>query len=137
MASPDLEESAAVLQPLEPRVLLSAALDPSFNGTGVASGLTASPSSAYRHPMLIQPDGKVVAGGGQGFLPGFRVRRRNAGGTADKSFGGTGAVNVNFSGASDTSMVDGIAMDEQGRIIVVGYVKCGVHWEFAVARLTP
>lgn len=87
------------LEALEDRCLLNAgSLDPTFgNGAGyVTTSLGAGNSAAT---VLIQPDGKILAAGGETAGPGnFFVTRYNTDGSLDTSFGASGVANAAFPG---------------------------------------
>lgn len=106
-------------------------LDPSF-GTGgkVVSNLLTSTSGDSR-AMAIQPDGKIIAVGASTPATGeeFALMRYNADGTLDASFGQGGVTTTQFTMINPYSrqtevgnaIAEGVAIDDQGRIVVAGY----------------
>src|SRR5271163_2250377 len=84
------------VETLEDRCVPSAAgsLDPTFgNGAGFVTTSLADGNSAAA--VLIQPDGKILAAGGESGGPGnFFVARYNSDGSLDTSFGASGAANA-------------------------------------------
>jgi uncharacterized delta-60 repeat protein len=114
-------------------------LDPSFNGTGshvgtAAEGLIFS-NAENRIPMVVQSDGKIVAGGSRGGA--MTLVRYNADGTIDTSFGNNGFVTRQFAGtpagAPGTSGAVAMTQDGSGNILVAGY---GGSQSMVVARFT-
>jgi uncharacterized delta-60 repeat protein len=98
--------------------------------------------------MVVQPDGKIVAAGRFNFqvrITGtqdlnFQLARYNTDGTLDPTFGSGGLVSTDFEENSD-DLANGIALQSDGRIVVVG--QSGPHLSqfsgpldttFAVAR---
>jgi uncharacterized delta-60 repeat protein len=114
-------------------------LDPSFNGTGyhvgtAAEGLIFS-NAENRIPMIVQADGKIVAGGSRGGA--MTLVRYNVNGTIDASFGSGGFATKQFagtpSGAPGASGVVAMTEDAAGNIIAAGF---GGSQSMAVARFT-
>ena len=68
-------------------------LDTTFNGTGYHVGSAAEntifSNAENRIPMIVQADGKIVAGGARGGL--MTLVRYNANGTIDTTFGTMGS----------------------------------------------
>ena len=88
-------------------------------------------------PIAIQADGKVIVVGvsnhgatGNDFL----VQRYNADSSIDTSFGNAGTVIIDFGSSDDVAT--GVAVQQDGKIIVVGYtLRPNGNYNFAVARL--
>jgi uncharacterized delta-60 repeat protein len=124
------------LEALEDRCLLNAgALDPTFGNGGLAVAPIRG-NGLGNTAVVVQPDGKIVAGGGSG-APGyneFALVRYNANGSLDTAFGNNGVVLTSV--GSTTSYLEGLAIDGSGNIVAVGssLVSPG---EFAVARYLP
>jgi uncharacterized delta-60 repeat protein len=125
------------LEALEDRCLLSAgALDPTFGNGGKA---LASPYLSGISAVLLQPDGKIVVGGGSGNMT---LLRYNADGTLDTTFGGSGTGKASSPVAPS---VYGLTLQNDGKIVAVGtatvQTKVGKQVVndsvFAVARFTP
>ncbi|MDX3539480.1 calcium-binding protein [Streptomyces sp. MB09-01] len=113
-------------------------LDPTFGGGDgmVTTDLGASEAAA---DVAVQPDGKIVAVGGDttDFFGNFAAVRYNADGSLDTTFGDGGKVSTDIAGGSDTA--NGVALQADGKIVVVGTsenLEGGVAW-FTVVRYNP
>lgn len=113
----------------------SGALDPSFGGgTGKVSPVFGGDETG----MVLQPDGKIVmVGGGSGFGADFGLARYNVDGTLDTGFGpdGTGFVTTDLAGSNDDARA--VALQSDGKIIVVGMSRVGSTDDFALVRYLP
>ena len=78
--------------------------------------------------LAIQADGKIVVAGGAG----YGVARFNSDGTLDASFGGDGKVMTDFTSGSDYA--PGVAIQADGKIVVVGTAGSWPDTKFALAR---
>jgi uncharacterized delta-60 repeat protein len=107
------------------------ALDPSF-GTG---GLVTTDFGAVdqARAVAVQPDGKIVAAGvGTGNVN-FAVARYNPDGSPDPTFGGgDGLIDIPVT-IGDAAT--GVAVQPDGRIVVVGFTDDGVDTDFAAVRV--
>jgi len=103
-------------------------LDPTFSHDGTR--LT-SFSSVYdaATDVAIQPNGKIVAVGTAAMESRFAVARYQPDGSLDRSFGSRGKVTTNVGPSDDFAF--GVAIQPDGRIVVVGYTSRG---DFAVVR---
>jgi uncharacterized delta-60 repeat protein len=114
-------------------------LDPGFNGSGIHVGSagegTIFANSENRIPMIVQADGKIVAGGSRGGA--LTLVRYNVNGTIDSTFGSGGFVAQQFSGTPagslGTSGAVAMTQDASGNIIVAGF---GGSQAMIVARYT-
>jgi uncharacterized delta-60 repeat protein len=101
-----------------------------FVVTDIAGGVD------WASAALLQADGKIVVAG-YGMVEGlnrFVTVRYNADGGLDTSFGGgEGFVTVPFSGGE--SLVEGLAMDSEQRLVVAGHVARPAGFDIAVMRL--
>jgi uncharacterized delta-60 repeat protein len=98
-------------------------LDPGFGEDGIVTMGVAGGAQA----MALQTDQKIV-GLGQRVLA-----RYNADGTRDQTFGIGGEVAIQLPGSVD--MMQGVAIQADGRIVAVGYTRIGgTRDDFAVAR---
>lgn len=97
--------------------------------------------------LAFQPDGKLVVAGTSTDLSGpdttgddFTVFRLNRDGEFDKSFGSDGLVTIGFTTPFGTPVLveaaSGIALQPDGKIVVVGTAWVGDTEDFAVIRLT-
>ncbi len=106
-------------------------LDPSFSGDGKAtqdSGVNA---------IALQPDGKIVAVSGyhtgdSSNYSDFSITRYLADGTLDTGFGSGGVVNTDVTGESEVPY--GVAVQEDGKIVVAGDWYHGSQRDFVLVR---
>ena len=84
--------------------------------------------------VAIQADGKIVAAGfsSNGANYDFAVIRRNADGTLDAAFDGDGKMTTPIGISTDTA--NGLAIQADGKIVVVGRTVAGSFADFAVVR---
>lgn len=112
-------------------------LDVSFG----VNGFVMVPNSveSYLYGVAIQPDGKIVAAGGNDYngIPttnnDFTVLRLNADGSRDTSFGTDGRVTTDFHGYDDVAEAD-VVIQPDGKIIAAGLSYNGRDYDFALAR---
>ena len=94
--------------------------DNTFGTDGVATFLTAG-GFDYLETAALQADGKILLAGYSNTLGSDIVLLRvNADGTLDNTFDGDGQVITNFNGAASTDRAFGIAVQSDGRILLVG-----------------
>jgi uncharacterized delta-60 repeat protein len=103
--------------------LPNGALDPSFGGSGKVANNALRPAVA----MARQSDGKLVVLSEQS-----RLSRYNADGTLDLGFGTNGVAIATFNNNSD--ILRGLALQSDGKIVVVGRAFGGTLDDFGVAR---
>ncbi|MBK8039987.1 MAG: cadherin-like beta sandwich domain-containing protein [Verrucomicrobiaceae bacterium] len=110
-------------------------IDPDFGTTGIV-GAPIGTSNDYGHAVAVQADGKTVVAGfiDSATINDFAVARFNTDGTPDASFGTGGKVTIDFFGDSDYGRA--VALQPDGKIIVVGQAYTGGRRFFALARLT-
>jgi uncharacterized delta-60 repeat protein len=109
----------------------SGALDPSFGGTGKVSTAFGGDDTG----MVLQSDGKIImVGGTAGTGSDFALARYDTDGTLDETFGaaGTGLVTTDLSGTADDARA--VALQSDGKIIVVGSSRVGTNDDFAIVR---
>ena len=94
-------------------------LDTSFDGDGKVT-TSISSGNAASSSVAIQANGKIVAAGTSDDPNGdFALVRYNPNGSLDTTFGGgDGITNVDFNNSGDVA--NGMALDSQGRAVVVG-----------------
>jgi len=99
------------------RYTSSGVLDSSFGSGGKQRVNFGGVDSA--RDVVVLPDGKILVVGAANNEQDFGLVRLNANGLVDKTFGtrGDGTVTTNFSG---TDFAEAVAVDSQGRIVVVG-----------------
>jgi uncharacterized delta-60 repeat protein len=108
------------------------ALDLGFNGTGTvltSIGGNGDQGSA----VAIQSDGRIVVAGVSfsGMNNDFAVVRYNTDGSLDTSFDGDGKVTTSF---GTDSIVNSVAIQSDGKIVVAGGNFTGAAFDFAVVR---
>ncbi|MEW6268985.1 MAG: hypothetical protein AB1689_06765 [Thermodesulfobacteriota bacterium] len=114
------------------RYTATGALDPTFDGDGkVTLGLVGADEAAA---IAIQTDGKIVlAGYAIGQQEDFLVVRLLADGALDPAFNGGAPLLIKFGTGQERA--NGIALQPDGKILVVGRTRIGSVFHFAVARL--
>jgi uncharacterized delta-60 repeat protein len=110
-------------------------LDPTFGTNGIVTTDLGTPQDGA-NGVLIQPDGKIIAGGTarEDFPIGanFALARYLPNGALDPSFGSGGKVITDFSGRSD--IIRGIALQTDGRIVAAGASALDFSFDFALAQ---
>jgi uncharacterized delta-60 repeat protein len=94
----------------------------------------------YLTAMTLQPDGKIVAAGyterqSLGNTT-FALARFNVDGSADAGFGSSGAIATTFPDVNDLDRGIGVALQSDGKIVVVGETISVSDYNFGVARYT-
>jgi uncharacterized delta-60 repeat protein len=125
------------------RLTANGELDTGFIGGGSAQ-LAIGPSGGIAKAIAVQPDGKIILGGGCGNVTSvdFCVARLNPNGTFDASFKGPNATpgNGRFPVVM-TPFADGfarLALQPDGKIVLAGYCAkdaTNTLFNFCVARL--
>jgi uncharacterized delta-60 repeat protein len=108
-------------------------LDTSFNGSGIVTTDLGSNEDNARS-LILQTDGKIVAAGyySNGSNRDFAWVRYNNNGSLDTSMNGTGIITTAIGSGGDDAV--GVAVQADGKIVVVGYSFNGSNLDFAVAR---
>jgi len=108
-------------------------LDTTFAANGFTRQASDFGSSDGISATAIQTDGKIVAVGGvnYGDLNGCAVVRYNADGSIDTTFDTDGKTIVQIGGEFNCSDT---AVQSDGKIVVVGYIRIGSIYNFAVFR---
>jgi uncharacterized delta-60 repeat protein len=108
-------------------------LDTTFNGTGKRTDPIGSASDSAG-AVAIDAQGRIVVAGvsGNGTDNDFAVARYNPNGTLDTTFNGTGKRTDPIGSSDDAPRA--MAIDAQGRIVVVGTTFNGSDNDFAVVR---
>ncbi|HSI52540.1 MAG: hypothetical protein ACAH21_05745 [Ramlibacter sp.] len=112
-------------------------LDTGFNGDGIV--LTDFFSSYdIANAATMQPDGKILLAGftiDAGNQRDFALARYNADGTLDTTFGGTGkVVTPVMSSAVEPDEANGLVVQPDGKILVVGSTSSNTTSDFALVR---
>lgn len=111
------------------------AQDSTFGVNGLVTTSFNSQHNACR-TVVVQPDGKILAGGGNGDFymnSSFLLSRYNTDGSLDPAFGGDGMVVTNFDFNFNCG-INRIVLQEDGKIVAVGYSKVGSVIQPALAR---
>ena len=113
-----------VLQSLSQPINTAGLLDKTFGGVGYSTK-NFSGGADYAAAVALQQDGKIVVTGGTNINAGpsgvFATMRYNTDGSLDPTFGnGTGYVTTSISGAGYVNGAYGVAIQADGKIIVVG-----------------
>lgn len=117
------------------RFTASGALDSSFGSGGVAVTDAGSLTSDHGHAVAVQPDGKIlVAGSSATTAADFLLARYTSAGALDTSFGSGGIVTTSFGSGHDDAY--GMALQSDGRIVLVGRTANGATFDWAAARYT-
>lgn len=108
-------------------------LDSSFDTDGKVTTSIGS-GFALANAVAIQPDGKIVAAGQSynGSNADFALARYNTDGSLDTSFDGDGIVVTPIGDISDIAR--GVAIQADGKIVVVGFSGNAGHDNFSLAR---
>ena len=112
-------------------------LDTSFDGDGK---LTTDIGSRfdYGNSVAIQTDGKIIVAGISSVElntfkdPDFALVRYNVDGSIDFSFDLDGRVTTDFGSSNDIG--NSLAIQSDGKIVVVGYISDGISKELTVTR---
>lgn len=119
-------------------------LDQSFGINGKVDTLFPAQTTTFRprsgiSMIVIQPDGKIVAGGyafvspnGVSGAQAFALTRYNTDGSLDSSFGNGGKLTTYFNGNED---IKALALQPDGKIVAAGFTDIGSgNFAFALAR---
>lgn len=100
-------------------------LDASFGSGGVITTILGSLGAAYG--VAVQPDGKIVAAGyaNHGGNYDFALVRYTASGALDPSFGSRGTVLTDIGGSGSHDVGRSVAVQPDGKVIVVGQSNAG------------
>lgn len=109
----------------------SGVLDPSFGRGGIVLTPFGGNLDAAVAGLGLQPDGKIVAGGGVGDR--ITLARYRPDGSLDRAFGSRGIATTTL---ADNARVGAITLQPDGRIVVAGGTGTGEEG-FLVARYTP
>ena len=119
------------------RFNLDGSLDNSFGVAGLVTTSFTTPGDDVGSGIAVQADGKIVVMGTSNSGSGnseFAVARFNDDGSLDPSFSGDGRVTLSFTAGDDVG--SGIAVQSDGKIVVVGTTDDLSNTWFAVARFT-
>src|SRR5436190_17691730 len=88
----------------------------------------------YGSTLAVQADGRIVVAGfnDMGPIYGFVLARYTSDGAQDSTFGTSGIVSSPFSGGDNWP--NAVAMQADGKIVVVGYAEGSLEGDFAIVR---
>jgi len=109
------------------------ALDASFGAGGKLT--TTFGGTETGSAVAIQTDGKIVVVGNTSLFHDFAIARYNPDGTLDLDFSGDGKTTVDFGFTADDEQATGVAIQDDGKIVVGGFATIGGDVDFVVARL--
>jgi uncharacterized delta-60 repeat protein len=115
-------------------------LDTSFGAGGKVTTTFGATSSDGAEAVVLQRDGKIVAGGHGSFgcrcESDFALARYTADGTLDPSFGSSGKVTTTI-GLNRFAFANTLALQADGKIVLAGeIINGGFELDFALARYT-
>ena len=118
------------------RYLTDGRLDRSFGDDGRVT-TDVSSSGEQLTDVAVQPDGRIVAAGWAelSLVPAFDAVRYATDGSLDPSFHGDGVVRVDVSPGADKAF--GLALQPDGKIVLVGATAAGGRNEWGLVRLGP
>ena len=120
------------------RYLPNGSADVSFNGTGKVI-TPVGIGQAHIRGVALQPDGKIVSVGNcyNGISYVFCMTRHLIDGSLDNTFSETGKVVSQIGDSGSDDYAYGIALQPDGKIVVVGECSNGGSWRFCLARYLP
>ena len=102
------------------RLNTDGSLDNGFDTDGIVTTDIGSFSSDRARAVAVQSNGKIIVAGTSGFSNDVAVVRYNADGSLDTAFDTDGIVTTAIVGASYNDGANAVAVQSNGRIIVVG-----------------
>ena len=113
-------------------------LDTTFGPSHTGIVITNFGGQDYARATILQPDGKILAGGSGGAANGgdFALARYNSDGTLDSTFGTGGMVLTDFAGRQDVIRAL-LLQPADNKIIAAGFTGYTGHFDFALARYNP
>ena len=112
------------------RYTTNGVLDTTFNGTGKSSADFSGGNNDYGFEIKVQSDSKIVVAGLT--YDYFALTRFNPDGSLDPSLGFGGKLTTIINGTDDTAF--GLAIQNDGKIVLAGYSYNGANYDFAVVR---
>ena len=112
-------------------------VDGSLDNTFGINGIITTPIGASNdrvRSVLIQPDGKIIAAGFSSNIlnNNFALVRYNTNGNIDNTFGTNGIVTTQIGPSDDIATSE--ALQNDGKIILAGYLRNGSNDDFALVR---
>jgi uncharacterized delta-60 repeat protein len=118
------------------RYLTDGGLDRSFGDDGRVTTDVSSSGEQFTD-VTVQPDGRIVAAGWAelSLVPAFDAVRYTTDGNLDPSFHDDGDVRVDVSPGADKAF--GLALQPDGKIVLVGATAAGGRGDWGLVRLGP
>ncbi|MCP3879389.1 MAG: hypothetical protein GY701_13515, partial [Sulfitobacter sp.] len=110
-------------------------LDTSFDGDGVLTTAVGS-GADFGHSLAVQSDGKILVAGRShnGSDDDFALVRYDTDGSLDTTFGGGDGMVTTAIGAGDDNGGQGLSVQSDGKIVVVGRSHNGTDYDFGLIR---
>jgi uncharacterized delta-60 repeat protein len=116
-------------------------LDSTFDADGLVSTGFPDSGTAYARALVLQPDGKLVAAGGVGFVPaGFALARYNSDGSLDSTFDADGLVVTGYPPppfSPGFSQARALVLQPDGKLVAAGNTTNAGDCRFILARYNP
>lgn len=113
-------------------------LDTTFHQDGIVTTGFGS-ADDFGHAVVIQPDGKILVAGSTMSTTGldhdFAIARYLPDGSLDPTFGNGGRVTTAV--GSNEDVINAIALQPDGKIVVAGSYFNGIGGDFSIARYNP
>lgn len=119
-------DGKVVVVGIDPSAVVRYNSDGSLDSAFGVGGIVQSPTDTYPGRVVIQPDGKIVAGGwgyDSSFDYALVLIRYQRGGTLDTAFGSQG-VAIPATSTTDGQSTRAIALQPDGKIVVLGEDDC-------------
>lgn len=107
--------------------------DDSFGDNGRVITVTPGDVTLQARAVAVQADERILLAGGG--AEGFAIMRYTSAGVPDSTFDGDGLVTIDFSNGNDQCTA--LAVQPDGRILLVGYASGQTADSVALARLLP
>lgn len=88
----------------------------------------------YLFDVIQQQNGSLLAAGSNGFNS-FYIHKFNSDGTDDVGFNGTGSNTIHFAAGSPVESAQGMCIQTDSKILLVGMVENGAVFDLALMRL--
>lgn len=112
------------------RYNIDGSLDNTFDGDGKVTTTIGSVYPAICNSIAIQSDGKIILAGS--FNLGLAIVRYNTDGSLDNTFDSDGIESIYF---PFVGVVNSIAVQPDGKILLAGYTYSGSNNNFAIVRI--
>lgn len=113
------------------RYLINGAIDSSFGSYG--KSILDSIGNSLVESIVLQPDGKILAGGFNYYPFNFAIARFLSNGKLDSTFGTNGLTSISF-GNELTSLGYSLALQSNGKILLTGNLNLGQNGNIGTIR---